>query len=411
MKKLFSFLRSMTFGMILLVAAMAFSFAGSFIPQQRAAMEYVERFGADAAKLIMLLGLDRVFSSWYFILIVVLLALNLTFCSIVRFPKTRRAGAALMSAAAHAAAEHPLHAGQADVLRKRLQKRRWKARTSDGQTVYVRHMLGHYGSFLMHLSILLVLAIGGAVLTMPEIIDITVMPGDSFDLGDGTRVTVERFQIEDETGKLDYASTLRAVMKDGRTLTQEIRVNEPMRVGSFKIYQQTYGTAGKVRIHNADNGATDTLYLTEPCFLSIDGRNGVFFHALYPGYIQAEDGSVTLVTSTSGAYADPVYEIQSVVDGSSSPVLAFPDETLTIGSVSFTLLEPDAYPGLRIKHVPGVLLGGLYASFVLMIAALYLCFFAAPAAIRVDEEGFALRSPKEKAGLLIEIETLLEEDL
>ena len=43
MKKILTFLRSMTFGMLLLIAILACSFAGSMIPQQRSAMEYVER--------------------------------------------------------------------------------------------------------------------------------------------------------------------------------------------------------------------------------------------------------------------------------------------------------------------------------------------------------------------------------
>ena len=70
MKKLFEktlrFLRSMQFGMLLLVLVIACSFAGSMIVQQREPMEYVSRYGEEAAKLIMALGLDDVFSAPYF---------------------------------------------------------------------------------------------------------------------------------------------------------------------------------------------------------------------------------------------------------------------------------------------------------------------------------------------------------
>ena len=54
------------------------------------------------------------------------------------------------------------------------------------------------------------------------------------------------------------------------------------------------------------------MFLTDPCFLSIDGRNGVYFQALYPGFIREEDGNYTLVTSTASSYEDPVYSIQSI---------------------------------------------------------------------------------------------------
>ena len=235
------------------------------------------------------------------------------------------------------------------------------------------------------------------------------MPGDSLTLEDGTAVTCLSFHIEDETGRLDYASRLRAVSPDGGEVKeQEIRVNEPLRFRGYKIYQQTYGTAGRVQIRNSDNGAEEIMYLMEPCFLSIDGRNGVYYRALYPGFLQEEDGSYTLITSTSRGYVDPVYDVQSIVDGSAASVLVFPGETLQIGEHSFTFLDPAEYPGLRIKRLSPVLYGCLYFGFALMVAALYLCFFATPVCVRVEEDGYAIRSPKSQEGLLISLQAALQ---
>ena len=198
---------------------------------------------------------------------------------------------------------------------------------------------------------------------------------------------------------------------DGKdSISRTIRVNEPLSFKGYKIYQQTYGTAGAVRINNLATGVSEEMTLTESCFLTLDGADGMFYQALYPGYVQAEDGSFTLVTSTSGAYTDPVYDVVSVSGGAMTPVLAFPGETLTIGDVSFTLLEPINYPGLRIKHMSPVLLGALYAVFILMVAALYLCFFLSPVAIAVEADGYSLLSPKTQTGLMIEIEALLKEE-
>lgn len=190
---------------------------------------------------------------------------------------------------------------------------------------------------------------------------------------------------------------------------QEIRVNQPMRFGEYKIYQQTYGTAGRVKITNHENGAEETMYLTDPCFLSIDGRNGVYFQALYPGFIRDAEGNYTLITSTSASYQDPVYAIQSISDGMSASVLAFPDEKLRLGDISFTFLSPAEYPGLRIKHVSSWLFGGLYFGFGLMVAALYLCFFAIPVYIRVTGDRYAVRSPKNQQGLMIDLQAMMDE--
>ena len=119
---------------------------------------------------------------------------------------------------------------------------------------------------------------------------------------------------------------------------------------------------------------------------------------------------MTLITSTSGAYNDPVYDVRTVVDGETTAVLAFPGETLTIGDVSFTMGDPVSYPGLRIKRMPGVVLGALYAVFALMVASLYLCFFMTPVCVKMSDEGLAIRSSKAQTGLLLELDAMLEEE-
>lgn len=403
------FLRSMKFGMLLLVLVIACSFAGSMIVQQREPMEYVNRYGADWAQVIMALGLDDVFSAPYFFVLMAVLCLNLTLCSIVRLPRTVRAAKAYHLQAQKSETEHAIDEQQAEKLRKYLKNRRYHAEKGAYGEVYTKNLAGFYGSFLTHLSFLLILVVGAAAVITAEVTDRTVMPGETIVLEDGVQVTVDAFQIVDGEGKLDFASQLTVSAEDGaKTMQKEIRVNEPLGFEGYKIYQQTYGTAGCMRIENHAVGVQEDMPLTEASFLTLDGRNGIFFQALYPGYIRAEDGSVTLITSTSGAYSDPVYDLILAVDGVTTPVLAFPGETLTVGDVSFTMLDPISYPGLRIKQMNMVILGALYAVFVLMVAALYLCFFMVPVAIRITDEGYRIVSPKVQTGLLIDIEALLK---
>ncbi len=400
----------MQFGMILLVLVIACSFAGSMIVQNREPMEYVERYGADAAQLILALKLNDVFSAPYFLVLMAALCLNLTLCSIVRLPRTMRLSANLRTQAQKQTCDEPLLPGQAQKLGDFLRSRGFRCQQWQERSVFTKNLFGYYGSFFTHLSFLLILLVGAAALMTAEVTDQTVMPGETITFADGVSVTVEDFQIEDETGKLDYASTLHAISADGkREAKKQIRVNEPLSFEGYKIYQQTYGTAGSVEIANLQTGVSEVMALTESCFLTLDGRNGLFFQALYPGYVKAEDGSVTLVTSTSGEYADPVYDVLSVADGVMTPVLAFPEETLTIGDVSFTMKAPVSYPGLRIKHMNSLVLGALYAVFALMVAALYLCFFMTPVAVAVTEEGYAVVSPKAQTGLMIELEALIKE--
>ena len=397
----------MTFGMILLVLIAACSVAGSLIPQQREAMEYVSRYGADAAEWIMRLGLHDVFSAPYFIVLMAALCLNLLLCSVIRVVKLRGAGKRLQAAAA-AMERKP---APADQLHAYFARRGYRKTKQGGVTLYSKYAVGFYGSFLSHLALIVLLVVGAATVYGADVQDRTVMPGQTLTLEDGTTLTVNAFQIEDETGRLDYAS--RIVMKDGKgneSPQTVVRVNEPLRFGGYKVYQQTYGTAGAVIVVNAHSGGSDTLSLTEPVFLTLDGRNGVYYNALYPGYTQAEDGGVTLITSTSGAYHDPVYDLRVVSGGQTAPVLAFPGETVTIGDVSFTMEAPVSYPGLRIKYLSGAILGALYASFAFIVAALYVCFFMRPVCVAVGEDGFAVASPKPQLGLQLELESLVGEE-
>ena len=409
MKKVISFLRSMKFGMILLVLVIACSFAGSMIVQQREAMEYVRRYGEDAAQMILALGLDDVFSAPYFIVLMAALCLNLTLCSLVRLPRVLHAMRSQLERAQRAQADMPLSAGQAETLCAFFEKRHYRRHKAEDRTIYFKHSIGFFGSFITHLSFLLILLVGAAAVITADVRDQTVMPGETLELDGGISIHVDSFQIEDETGLLDYASEL-TVSDKKESISRTIRVNEPLSFKGYKIYQQTYGTAGAVRIKNLKTGVSEEMTLTESCFLTLDGVSGMFYQALYPGYVQEADGSVTLITSTSGAYSDPVYDVIFVSGGAMTPVLAFPDETLTIGDVSFTMLSPVSYPGLRIKHMSPMVLGLLYATFVLMIAGLYLCFFMVPLAVIVEKDGYALLSPKAQTGLMIELEALLKEE-
>ena len=74
-KKLLRFLRSMTFGMILLGLILLCSFPGSVIAQGNTPDWYVETY-PDWHGVILKLGLDDVFDSWYFVMLLALLCLG-----------------------------------------------------------------------------------------------------------------------------------------------------------------------------------------------------------------------------------------------------------------------------------------------------------------------------------------------
>nr|MBQ8244172.1 cytochrome c biogenesis protein ResB [Oscillospiraceae bacterium] len=408
-KKILNFLRSMTFGMLLLVLILLCSFAGSFIAQGNAPGWYVQTYPGWHG-IILSLGLDDVFSSWYFVTLMVLLCLNLTLCSLIRI---RRVAIASKNAASQAAKRETrvflTEAGVAQ-LRSHLEARHYKKAEFDTATVYSKNTPGWYGSFLTHLAILLILLFGAAALYLPKITDQTCMPGEALIMEDGTSIAVDSFRIENEAGELDYASVIDITLADGRSSgKQRISVNYPLSFGGYKAYQQTYGTAGAVTVRNTETGGEDRFLLKEMCFLSLDSINGIWFEALYPGYIRDDEGNFTLITQTSGAYEDPVYQILLASEGVYTPVMVFPGETVSVAGLDFIFEEPVEYPGLRIKRTPAAVNALLFSAFALMVVGLWFCFFQPPAIIVLRENGYTVAGPKPQ-GMEMELAALLESE-
>ena len=402
MQKVIRFFRSMKCGMILLGLIVLISIAGSLIPQKAEAMTYVRNY-PDTYQILFMLQLDDVFNSWYFILTVVLLCINLTMCSIVRFGKISYT-------------ETPSAFGITDrldreniaKLKEYLSDHHFK-RNQYGETeVYHKNAIGVYGTFLVHLGLLLTVISFALAMYLPVMIDETCMPGESIVLDDGTEIHVEHFSIEDEDGTLNYRSDIEITLRNGKSSgVRNVSVNHPVSLGNYKVYQQTYGTKGRLTVKDTE-GHEDSFYLSSQDFLSADGLNGIYFDNLYPGFTE-EDGKMTLITSTSGSYENPVYVFYTVVDGQQDEVmLAFPGDSIEAGEFTFTFEDPVEYPGLRIKRTPAFVNPALLISFLIMTLGLYMAFFMRPCAVTVSEEGYGIRGKDE--GMELDLKRILKEE-
>ncbi len=405
MKKIYNFLRSMRFGIFLLILVALCCVAGSLIPQEREAAWYVQQYGATHVT-ILALQLNNIYKSWYFILITALLCLNLTLCSVIRIRSVVKAAKGETQRAAGMRDTMLLSPDELDTLREHLLKKRCESEQIGEVTVYRKRGYGRYGSFLLHLSILLVVLFGALTLYTPKVTDMSCLPGESLHLEDGTEIAVKDFQIEDESGRIDYQSTVMVVLPGGKASGwQTVKVNYPLSCGRYKIYQNTYATAGSVTVTNLATGGQDDILLTELVMLSLDGMHGIWFEALYPDIIVEPDGTATLVTATAGRYPNPVYEIL-VADGAQfSPMFAFPGDEIEAGGLRFHFNEPVEYPGLRIKKVSVLAQDLLIAAFVLMTLALFITFFLPPVVVKVDGQGCAVGGPKPES-MRMELEAL-----
>ena len=408
MKKAVRFFRSMRFGIILLCLIAMLSVVGTAIPQGREIAWYAQTYQSFHGTLLML-KLNDVFGSWYFQLLLILLGLNLTHCSLVRIRTVSAAKAGEREALRRMPQSFQLDKMQHKAVQEGLRAMRCREEAEGESLVYSKNGFGRYGSFVTHLSILLTIIFGAMALYLPKTVDRSCLPGESVRMEDGTEIAVESFRIENGEGRLDFTSELTVKLPDGRESgLREIKVNHPLSFGPWKVYQQTYGTAGSITVKNLETGLEDTFTLTDLVFLSLDGVNGLWYEAVYPDLIRDPSGNVTLITNTSGSYPNPVYQVQTASDGVYTPILAFPGEELQVGNLSFRFEDPVEYPGLRIKYTPGFINALLCASFLLMIAGFAITFFCQPVLVRLDPDGCAVGGPKPE-GMRIRIEEWAEE--
>lgn len=393
MKKVFNYLRSMRFGLLLLVLIAACSVAGTVIPQGREIAWYAQTYQSFHGT-ILLLGLNRVFESWYFIVLLVLLCLNLSLCSLLRIRSVVKASKGETERAARLPDAVRLTPEGVAKLREYMDSMRCKSETIEGATVYRKHTVGRYGTFITHLSILLTVLFGALALYTPTVVDRDCMPGESIFLEDGTEIHVVDFRIADETGRLDYQSHVQITLPDGRrSETAELKVNHPFSFGPYKLFQQTFGTTGSITVTNPD-GTEFVSYASRGDVLMVDERNILVIDTLYPDYAMSPSGEIIFDSMTTGSYPNPIYTGLIIADGERTPFYALPGQELTLSNARFTFNAPADYPGIRIKHVSSLVNALLVASFTLMIIGLYITFFYEPVLVKVSETGYTVAGPK-----------------
>ncbi len=328
-------------------------------------------------------GNENIYSSWFFILLFVVLGINLTLCSIVRVFRIKSQKKALFIQAEKS--ETTLSVENAEQWLKAHHFRK----TAGG---YLKHDIGYYGAFLTHASMLLLMISAACIFALAVRQDINICVGDAMELADGTVLTVDSFSMEDERGNVEYTSKLHALLPEGTEEQGIVQVNHPIKLGKYKIYQKSYGYAAVLGIRTDAEAQEEMLKLDEAAFLSLDGQNGIWYSQLF-GNVMEENGEVMI--SRGNEMINPAYEVSVIENGKEQGGLVFPGTTVTAGGVNYTFYEPEAYPGLETKIQPEWALGLLYTSFIMMTIGLYLCFFQIPEAVHVKSDGITVVGRKD----------------
>ena len=266
-KKIWKFLSSMKFGLLLLLLVVAACIIGSLIPQGREFAYYIERYPARRAALIIGTCFDDVFHSPWFLILSVILCGNLLLCNLLRFPGLfRRWKNAADPEAALKLAPTVCVEGIRDPekLFSGLGMPKAAQLTHQGREVRfsVKNRMGHWGAWVCHLGILLLVL--GVILgqaTKEEYV-VSGLPGESVPMGDtGYTVTIDGFDVThyDSGMPKQYTSSLTVTDPKGGTESGKARVNDPAELFGYRFYQNSTGQAARLTLTMAGTVVADRV--------------------------------------------------------------------------------------------------------------------------------------------------------
>jgi len=415
---LWALLTSVRLALWLIGAILLLSAVGTLVPQNAAAMTYVETYGAEGARWIKALQFDRLFGSWYFLSLLLALAVNTACCTV----KRSRASVGLVAKPMADRSDGELadmpyaqtyaFGGSVEDARGRVKQvlrgARFRVTESGGRLKASKHRWGRLGVDLLHVSLVVVL-LGGAVGSVTGFEGFQVAhEGETFDspIGD-FQVRVDKLWSESyaESGRIkDWYSQLTVIEGGGEVSTQLVEVNQPLTYKGVSFYQSSFGTDWwerghfTVRVVRAADGrdfgqfqldSHGSFYVPE---IGLDVQLGSFYAdfaldqnlQVYNRSQQLNNPALYLRVQEGG---DDAYTTWAFARAA---MRGFFDEHEghqgRQGAYRFLLagVAADQFTGLRIASNPA--LPVIYGGFLLMSLGLFLNFYLPPRWVWVNVE-------------------------
>ncbi len=254
-------LRSLQFGIIVLVAIIAVSMVGTIIPQGQYHEFYRERYNPLVTSLVEIFRLDDTYSSPLFLGLMGLFGLNLILCTLHRFPAALKSSFRPdLSPDRQKLARMPIRftmkGATIDTVERAFKTSGFRLkRVGDSRLFGDKGRLGRLGATIVHLSLLFLLAGGMVSLLTGKRGRIVLNPGETTSLMTlpngskiplGFAVRLDHFSAEfyeDYPNRpKSYTSSVTVTPNNGDApFTRDVRVNHPLILNGFTVFQSSYG--------------------------------------------------------------------------------------------------------------------------------------------------------------------------
>lgn len=401
-----AFFASVKLALILISVIAVTSIIGSVLQQKRERSFYVEEFGEYLTNVFMVLDLTTMYSSWWFLTLLLLFTINLIVCSLERIPgvfrilkkdnlATSRKRISKMKIRETVSLESSM-VESTETVSGFLKKKGWKSKQAEKEdgTLLFAEKGGwiRFGVYIVHLSILMILA--GAVLgshtfarvvlgdryfafkgsiMIPETRETDFIysfhNNERIDLGFTVRVNSFLIEYHDNGMVKTYLSKL-TILEDGKPVdlgdgetVHYLKVNTPLIHRGITFYQASYKAFSDfvVILTNTTTNATMTEFVQ-------------------PAQLFAwEEGNASIGIINTRSLGEAVKEIKVWFSDSKGEISTFwvdaDRETIIEGlGGNYTLKVKQLHStGLQVAKDPGV--WTVYTGFAVMMIGLYIAFF------------------------------------
>lgn len=391
LEKIIKSFYQMKTGIILLVVIALLSIIGTVIPQGNLEEFYLSSYSEPIAKIILACDFDKVYSSWWYILLTVLLLINLFLCSVNRFkiifdksfndpelnPKLKNYKSWIK-----------VKKDDLSIFEK-LNIKNYKKTDIDGKEVYYKFdgKIGHMGSWLTHLSlIIIILAFGyGRYEGFEEFVQ--GVPGTVMELEHSDyKIKVDQYDVlfrEDYTVD-QYITSLSILDKDDKEIEQGITmVNKPYRFKDFNVYQNSTGWAFDALLYKEGKLQEDKLMYKGDVFVSQDKKIALQFADFYPDF---DEKSLNKPRTKSPFLHHPVTLFALFYDGVRVDMgLNHLGDPIEWEDYTFLIKDPQMFTMVQVVRDKATKIALLGAA--LLIIGLFLAFYINPREVILIKDG------------------------
>lgn len=380
----------MKFGVILLIIIALLSVIGTLIPQGYNPDYYQRAYSDFVSRLILFCDFDNVYSAWWYILLSALLLINLFLCSINRFRpifKKSIKDPEIAPKLSDLSKFKKIKSEPSEIFR-RLNIKDYKEEILEDNKIYYKFSgkLGHLGSWLTHLSIIIImLAFAyGRYKGFDEFVH--GVPGTVMELENSAyKIRVDQYDIlfrEDYTVE-QYISSLSILDEDGKKVDEGVTmVNSPYRFDDFNVYQNSTGWAYDATLYKDGKLYENKLMYKGDFFIADDKKIALQFVDFYPDFDPTDP---TRPRTKSPFLNHPIALYAIFYDGKRVDMgLSHLGEPIEFKEYSFVIKNPQMFTLVQVAKDPATPFALLGAVF--LIVGLFLAFYVNPRVLIVLEK-------------------------